>query len=648
ASQTWSQWTSPPRGPTNGWLSKKSRGWLRRFHLRKTADRPPTMQSGDKQGPKTIAEEWQASAARPAAGSPPRPRSRATQDGRPLRFGCSLCRDAPSTFPKTWWDTLRSSTAEIPPVFGCQTCTFSTHELSYLQVHLLSHKDTFSSCALCKDGVQRTWSELRAHLTACHFQNGRYSCQKCRKFSTGDVGLFLEHTYAHSFTLEGAKEAVRAEEEEEEEEEEGFVLKATARTLRCQHCGYEVSRKLLINDDIQAVHICSREGVRKEGVGPAALKANHPRPKRQLRLTRSAVREMCWLTQDCLALPGREFLDKYCHLSDPQTTLQHTQEFLMKSVAGETADPNWTKALQSVLSNVPQEISLHPKSEKGVVTNSSDLAVLTVENKITVAQNGAAYCKKVKAVTSAEKGAARHQGPGGPNGRREDPGNAPRSQTPGSRKRRGDGIRSSGEPTRAPGCPRAKKRKRRPSVRRKRRVRRKRGDKDAAGLPLKIVLKKNPVKEEQWVSQSCEGGPDGGGGQAGPRAAPEEAEVSESCRSRPTEASEPGGPDQREAAPVEPEGPSHPDAGLRLNHWLHADAEAGRRDAGLGSGSTLLRRSGSNGGGVDILTSGNQRSPQADGGTARSGSTASAPSQLAIALQGESPEHRLYLKKSLV
>lgn len=627
----------------NKWLvNKKNRGWHRRFRLRKSGDQSPTMQSEDKQGPKTIVEEWQAGAAWPSAKKPPQAaQQRTKQDENPLRIMCCLCRDSAEYFPKDLVGHFEEKHRGSPPVFCCQTCTFSTHEFSYLQVHLLSHKDTFSSCALCKDNIQRTWSELRAHLTAHHFQNGKYSCQICPKFSTGDVGLFLEHTCAHSLTLEGARD------DDVHTKDKHFVLKATARTLRCQHCGYEVSRKLLINNDIQAVHICSRDGLKKEGVGPALMKPNNPSPKTQLRLTRSAVREMCWLTQDCLSLPGREFLDKYCHLSDPQTTLEQTQEFLMTSVAGETADPKWTKALQSVLSNVPQKLNLHPKSEKGAVSNSSDLAVLTLENKITVAQNGAAYCKKLKTMTSVEKGAAPGEGPNGCQADLDGSGNAPRIQALEKRKRREDGIQISSElkltterrEATLPGCKSAKERKKRQNARRKRRVRSKKGDKKATGLPLKIVLKKNPVKEKQWVSQSCEGGPDRIPGQAGLHATPEETAhvlVSVSSQGSRTKASKPDSPDHREAVagtpPMEPEGSSHVDAEAG-----QCDAEQLRRPGGSSSSSSS--------GGVDFLTSGNQRSPVADGGTGRSSSTKSAPSQLVIALQGETRNSRFYVKK---
>lgn len=497
-------------GGTEWLVNKKNRGWHRRFRLRKTADQPPTMQSGDKPGPKKIAEEWEKSTVWPSSKKPPQAAGqRANDNENPLRFTCSLCRDAAEYLPKDLVGHFEENHAGIPPVFSCHMCTFSAREFSYLQVHLLSHKDTFPSCAVCEDNVQRTWSEFRAHLTAHHFQDGNYSCKICQEFSTGDVGLFLEHAYAHHLTPDGRKQ-----------ETDKFVLKAAARTSRCQHCSYEVSRKLLINNDIRAVHICSGGDPRRartEGVRPVPAKPNDSSPKVKLRLTRSAVREMCWLTQDCLSLPGREFLDKYCHLSDPHTTLEDTQEFLMKSVAGETGHPEWTEALKSVLSNVPQEINLRPMSDGGKVSNSSDLAVLTVENKITVAPNGAAYCKKFKAVTSVGKDAGAVAD--GEKGRRSDSNLSPLvgTQTLENQKNQ-DGVQTSSQLKVAKEAPAkaAKSAKKRPNVRRKRKVPRcQRAEKGASGLPLKLVLKKNPVKEKQWVTQSCQGSPGGPPGRAG-------------------------------------------------------------------------------------------------------------------------------------
>ncbi|KAK5908035.1 hypothetical protein CgunFtcFv8_016127 [Champsocephalus gunnari] len=262
---------------------------------------------------------------------------------------------------------------------------------------------------------------------------------------------------------------------------------------------------------------------------------------------------MCWLTQDCLSLPGKEFLDKYCHLSDPQTTLKETQQFLMKSVAGETGEQKWSKALKTVLSNVPQDINLYPKSENGIVSNASNLAILTAKNKMTVSQNGATNGKRLKMMTSLDK--ETHSPESAPDEARrvvdqngcqsnlsdqppcpqaetklnhmlpaqsepsacgqmqenrenreiktdqemEDKSKKPEEPMHDDRNNISCELKSTNEGEEQTSIhkvlPNNKKR------RRKRRARSKKVAKRSSGSALKIVLKKNPVKEKQWVTQ---------------------------------------------------------------------------------------------------------------------------------------------------
>ncbi|XP_070833948.1 uncharacterized protein [Chaetodon trifascialis] len=538
-------------------VNKKNRDWCKRLHLRKTAVQPPTMQTEDKQGPKKIAEEWEQSTVWPSSKQPPQEAQQSPQrtddGGNTLRFTCSQCRDNVEYVPKDLVRHFEEKHRGSPPVFSCRVCTFSTHEFSYFQVHLLSHKDTFSSCSICDDNVQRTWPEFSAHLTMCHCHNGKYSCEVCQKFSTGDVIVFLEHTFAHSLGLEGANDDLPPRTKYTNK----LGPTATTQTLRCQHCGYEASQKLLIAKHIKAVHVCPNGNQRKKKkkeVHSIAMKPNDPIPKIKPRLTRSAVREMCWLTQDCLSLPGREFLDKYCHLPDPQTTLEETQQFLMKSVSGESGDQKWTKALKTVLSNVPQDMNLHPKSENGIMSNTSDLTVLTVKNKITVAQNGATYAKKLKMMTSSDKESVFPESAADDarcaadqnacQSNLSDHTLAPQTEaklnndvsTPAqnepsecaqmqeNRENRevttdqeleehgkhheepmhDDGINISSElKVTNESEEQTTIHKVAPKKRRqKRKARSKNADKRSAGVALKIVLKKNPVKEKQWVSQS--------------------------------------------------------------------------------------------------------------------------------------------------
>ncbi|KAM9726808.1 uncharacterized protein znf518a [Menidia menidia] len=537
---------APSTGDSKRCVSKKTRSVHKRLHLRKTAVQPPAMQNEDKNGPKKIAEEWEQTVVWPLSKKPRQEaqQSRPVTDdgGNTLRFTCSQCKDNSEYAQRDLAKHYEEKHRGTPPVFSCHMCTFSTHEFSYLQVHLLSHEDTFPSCSLCNDNVQRTWPEFSAHLTMHHCPNGKYSCEICCKFSTGEVAVFLEHVFGHNLVLDDA-------------DDPSLLKKDKSQPLRCQYCGFEAAHKWVITKHIKAAHLCPNGSQRKKTreVQSIAIKSNDPIPRMNSRLTRSAVREMCWLTQDCLSLPGREFLDKYCHLSNPQTTLEETQQFLMKSVTGETNDQTWTKALKSVLSNVPQDMSLHPKSDNGIMSNPSDLAVLTVKNQITVAQNGATYAKRLRTVTPTDRGSVCPESTAGDppcaadqivrdsnskepspclqaenrinnggelsaqsessqcTGRQENRENHKVATDEGTEGRDGTAdcggshltsdLKSANKGEEKTPARRVLPRSRRRSRRRKRKARIKKPSK-AKGDFLKIVLKKNPVMGKQWVSQS--------------------------------------------------------------------------------------------------------------------------------------------------
>ncbi|XP_077585953.1 uncharacterized protein znf518a [Stigmatopora nigra] len=372
-----------------------------RKRLRRTKPSAPcsTMQREAQNGPKHMSEEHEHSTEWPSSNKPnleSQPSECWTNHNiDALRFTCCHCKDNQEYVSKDLVRHFKENHRGSSPIFSCHMCPFDAPDLSYLRVHLLSHKDTFSSCSICKDDIKRTWAELSTHLTICHCQNGKYSCEKCPRFSTDDVAVFLKHMCVHHLGLQTANEI------ELDKSNTQFASVKANETLRCPYCSYEASQNLVLAKHINANHGCLKGDQRKKKIRSKARNSNntHIRP----RLTRSSVKEMCWLTQDCLSLPGRDFLNKYCDLSDPQTTLEKTQQFLMKSVAGEKGDQKWTKALKSVLSNVPQDISIHPKSENCIVSNSEELTVLTVQNKITVSQNGATYPKRLKVVETTEK-----------------------------------------------------------------------------------------------------------------------------------------------------------------------------------------------------------------------------------------------------
>ncbi|KAG7254411.1 hypothetical protein CRUP_009931 [Coryphaenoides rupestris] len=188
---------------------------------------------------------------------------------------------------------------------------------------------------------------------------------------------------------------------------------------------------------------------------------------------------------------GHAFQCQVCGYKGPSKRL--VTKHMNTVHVGETDNQKWTKALQSVLSNFPQDINVHPKLENTMMSNSSkDLTVLMPESaeggpiqenreneELQLHQNveeHGKYSKELKCDNSCE-----------------------------------DGLCATKElkmaKKRDSRMPRHKYRSRR--GRRKAKTRPKALEKGPQGLGLKLVLKKDPVKNKQWMSQSPLLPPDG-------------------------------------------------------------------------------------------------------------------------------------------
>ncbi|CDQ62130.1 unnamed protein product [Oncorhynchus mykiss] len=242
-------------------------------------------------------------------------------------------------------------------------CSFITHEFSRLKVHQLGHRDTFVSCNICNDNVQHTLLQLTTHLNMHHSLNGHYCCEKC-KFSTRDVGAFLEHLYLHNI----APQAGSADQDLMRH----LMAKTAQFRFSCQFCDYKSHRKYIITRHMATIHGEEKSQKNKpkmKDVDPKTVDNSSPRLKHTVT---STVRENNWI------------------LSNPERALEETKQFLEKSVAAETGGQTWNEALKTVLSNVPQAITSFSNSENCMISNpgftntNKDLTVLMLKNKISV------------------------------------------------------------------------------------------------------------------------------------------------------------------------------------------------------------------------------------------------------------------------
>ncbi|CAL1577028.1 unnamed protein product [Knipowitschia caucasica] len=461
---------------------KEDRDWLKRLQLRKASLQPPAMRSADKQGPKKIAGSttWPSSHKLQSQEAP----QRTIPGAHTLRFRCSQCTDNTERAPKDLLKHFDEKHKGCPPVFSCQSCKFTTHEFSYLQVHVLSHKDTFSCCSLCNDDIPRSWAEFSAHLSLVHARNGKYLCEVCEKFSTPNDKEFLEHVLLHSLGLDMKTDQ-----------------KLSTTACVCQFCGYEASQKVILTNHMKAAH-------RNLNVFPMNEAKTKPR------ITRSAVKDLHWLTQDCLSLPGRDFLNTFCHLSDAQTTLEDTQQFLMSA-----GKQHWSKALKNVLSNVPQDVKLQSKMEFPALPDSSQ-DVLMVKNKIN--QNGGSFAIRLKRTTEKQVENTSADSCGVVSDtclndclqmqegklRRdtlmavESTHGAQAEENRENQKRQNGATPKELKAEQRKAIRKAAPKKKRKNMRWKNAKRSTKKDKLKVALALKIVLKKNPKKGKRWVTQA--------------------------------------------------------------------------------------------------------------------------------------------------
>ncbi|KAM9395130.1 zinc finger protein 518A-like [Salvelinus alpinus] len=377
-----------PAGGNINVLDDEDKNWHKRLRLRKAAVQPPTMQREDKHGPKKIEDKEKSTEQRYLKKIPLKTQKSQHVTkvyGNILRFRCFECNGSTEFSPNDLLRHFQETHPGSQPIFPCDMCSFITQEFSHLQVHQLGHRDTFVSCNICNDNVQHTLLQLTTHLNTHHSLNGHYSCEKC-KFSTRDVGAFLEHMYLHNMVPQAGGMADHSNPADQDLQRH-FMAKTAQFPFSCQFCDYIAHRKDIITKHMATIHgkaTSQKNKLKMKEVGPKTVGNSSSRLKHVV--TRSTVRENNWMSQGCLSLSGEGFLDKYCRLSNPERALEETQQFLEKSVPAE--------ALKTVLSNVPKAITSFSNSDNCMISNpgfpntGKDLTVLMLKNKISVPPNG--------------------------------------------------------------------------------------------------------------------------------------------------------------------------------------------------------------------------------------------------------------------
>lgn len=377
--------------------------WRKRLRLKQVAVQLPVIQNIDEgYGAEESEEGQEKNKAQTARKSFKRPPIR-SQDAAPgpvisgkiLRFICSECTGQATFSPNDLLKHFQGVHQGSLPTFPCDMCSFVTHDFSSLQRHRIGHRDTFVRCDICNDGIQYTLLQLTRHFNMFHSLNGYYRCEKC-KFSTKDVGTFVQHTHRHNDALYKCSKCQHISHGSGDHQKH-IMSHLGTNPFSCQFCDYGAPRKDYVAKHMAAVHGEEMERLNKRRASEDGQKTLvNSTPGLKLLLTKNPARQTHWMSKGLHALSGGGLLDEYGRLANPEKTLEETQQFLERTVAAQRDCKKWAKALKSEQQYTSQTVPAmsQPKQEPAVPPstsflnpNSNGLTVLMVKNKITIPPN---------------------------------------------------------------------------------------------------------------------------------------------------------------------------------------------------------------------------------------------------------------------
>ncbi|XP_072565714.1 zinc finger protein 518A isoform X2 [Paramormyrops kingsleyae] len=309
--------------------------------------------------------------------------------GKILRFSCSECKGNTTFSPNDLSKHFQGVHQGSLPTFPCDLCGYITQDFSNLQRHRLGHRDTFVRCEVCNDSVQYTLLQLTRHFSMYHSQNGLYRCERCN-FSTKDVGTIVQHIHRHNEIQYKCPKCKHVSYTSGEFQKHLLVHSGK---FSCQFCDYRAPRKDYIIRHMNSAHSKEKKKWRVKAENSKTLMNSSPGLK--LLLTKNPARET-WMSKRLHALSGGGLLEEYGKLSNPEKTLEETQQFLERTVASEKESKKWIKALKTEQQFVSQAIpSLSQSKFDSPVTpnvgfmnpSSNGLTVLMVKNKISIPPN---------------------------------------------------------------------------------------------------------------------------------------------------------------------------------------------------------------------------------------------------------------------
>ncbi|XP_037351625.1 zinc finger protein 518A [Talpa occidentalis] len=114
-----------------------------------------------------------------------------------LNFNCLKCQDSTRYSPNDLQKHFHMWHHGELPSYPCEMCSFSANDFQVFKQHRRTHRSTLVKCDICNNESVYTLLDLTKHFASTHCENGNFQCEKC-KFSTQDVGTFVQHIHRHN------------------------------------------------------------------------------------------------------------------------------------------------------------------------------------------------------------------------------------------------------------------------------------------------------------------------------------------------------------------------------------------------------------------------------------------------------------------
>ncbi|XP_043912641.1 zinc finger protein 518A [Protopterus annectens] len=169
-----------------------------------------------------------------------------------LNFNCPKCKDAVKYSPNDLHKHYQQLHHGEMPTYPCEMCSFSANDFHLFKQHRQKHKKTPVSCEVCNDDRIYSLLDLTKHLSSAHCVNGSFFCEKC-KFSTKDVGTFVQHFHKHNITNYSCDKCHHVSLTKEAFQKH-LLVHSSVFPFNCRYCDYGATCKEHVLQHIDSAH----------------------------------------------------------------------------------------------------------------------------------------------------------------------------------------------------------------------------------------------------------------------------------------------------------------------------------------------------------------------------------------------------------